>query len=85
MLKKRKEGSKGKSAKTPRNKGESKWTMEKIKCPEGDYEARLLLEWDEEGKGTLKGISCDNPRFAGLDNWDCTWSCWEKMKIAKKK
>ena len=62
----------------------SRWTTEKLRCPEGDYEARLLLEWDVDGNRVLKGISCDNPRFAGLDNWDCKWTCWEKMKGAKK-
>jgi hypothetical protein len=64
--------------------GGSEWTTARVKCPEGNYEARLLLEWDSEGNEVLKGISCDNPQFAGLDNWDCKWSCWQKMKSEKK-
>lgn len=67
----------------PSGGSKPRWTTETVKCPEGDHEAHLLLEWDEEGKGVLKGISCDNPNFAGLDNWDCEWSCWEKMKNVK--
>jgi hypothetical protein len=63
--------------------GGARWTTQKVRCPEGDYEARLLLEWDPDGNRVLKGISCDNPRFAGLDNCDCKWSCWQKMKAGK--
>jgi len=84
MSGKRKGGSEDKRAGESGSQAKSKWTMERIRCPEGDYEARLLLEWDAEGKGILKGISCDNPKFAGLDNWDCAWSCWEKVKGTKK-
>ncbi len=64
--------------------GGSQWTTLRVKCPEGNYEARLLLEWDAGGNKVLKGISCDNPKFAGLDNWDCKWSCWQKMEAAGK-
>lgn len=58
----------------------SKWVRRKIKCPEENREANLLIEWRvEKGKKVLTGISCDNPKLSDLDNWDCKWSCWEKI------
>ena len=59
----------------------SKWITRKMKCPEGDYKAELLVElWQEEGDEMVKSIHCNNPRLSGLDNWDCRWSCWEKIQ-----
>lgn len=75
---------KKKAEKKPESETKPKWKTENVKCPEGGYEARLLIELDREGAGKIKGISCDNPRFAGLDNWDCRWSCWDKIKVSKK-
>jgi hypothetical protein len=75
---------KKRSEKKPASETRPRWKTEKVKCPEGEYEARLLLELAADGTGKLKGISCDNPNFAGIDNWDCKWSCWERIKAIKK-
>jgi hypothetical protein len=83
MAKQSKKSAKGDGGGRSKPAGGSHWTTERVKCPEGNYEARLLLEWDSGGNRVLKGISCDNPQFAGLDNWDCKWSCWQKMKSGK--
>ena len=65
---------------------ESKRMIRKIECPEEKREARLLIEWRKvEGKDVLNSISCDNPLLAGLDNWDCKWSCWDKIRESRKK
>jgi hypothetical protein len=77
-------GKKKRTERKPDSETRPRWTTEKVKCPEGDHEARLLIELAPDGSGEVKGISCDNPEFAGLDNWDCKWSCWEKMKAKKK-
>ena len=57
----------------------SRWIKRTMKCPEGDYEAELLIEVREkDGIEVLNSVQCNNPKFRGLDNWDCRWSCWEK-------
>jgi hypothetical protein len=62
----------------------SKWVRRRIKCPEVGRDADLLVELlEENGAEVVNSISCDNPRLADLDNWDCEWSCWDK--VAKKK
>jgi len=76
MIRKRKEKPSGSGEGPPPS---PKWVTKRVKCPEGDYEAHLLIE--KEG-GEIMGISCDNPRFFDLDNWDCRWSCWERIKEA---
>jgi hypothetical protein len=59
---------------------ESSWETRQMKCPEEGRMANLLIEWrDEEGKTVLKSLGCDNPRLRDLDNWECQWSCWEKI------
>lgn len=56
-----------------------------VKCPEEDRMASLLLEWhDEKGKQVLNSVVCDNPRLRDLDNWECEWSCWEKVAAEQK-
>ena len=51
-----------------------------IRCPEVNRTARLFIAWQEDDRGTsLRGIECDNPRLADLDNWDCGWSCLESI------
>jgi hypothetical protein len=51
-----------------------------IACAEQNRQAELLLEWEESaGQRRLRSVSCDHPRLAGLDPWDCHWSCWEKI------
>jgi len=64
---------------------EPAWEARTVRCPEGDHEARLLLRWGRQGRDALEGIICDNPRFAGLDNWDCEWSCWEKVEAQRNR
>jgi hypothetical protein len=55
-------------------------TME-IHCEEEERTARLMVEWEErDGRRTLVGVECDNPRFADLEPWECHWSCWEKVR-----
>lgn len=59
----------------------TRWEEKQVRCPEGKHTANLLIEWSQEGgQPVLKGISCDNPRLSDLDNWDCRWSCWEKIQ-----
>jgi len=63
----------------------SRWVTKKIKCPEVKRDAELLVELQEEnGEDVVKSINCDNPRLADLDNWDCQWSCWDKVDEKKK-
>jgi hypothetical protein len=58
----------------------TRWETRRVQCPEGKREAELFIEWGEErGTAVVKSVSCDNPRLADLDNWDCHWSCWEKI------
>ena len=52
-----------------------------LECSEEQRTARLMIEWTEEdGTRKLTGVQCDNPRLQTLDNWQCEWSCWEKVK-----
>jgi hypothetical protein len=54
-------------------------------CAEEGRRARLMVEWVEvNGERRLKGVQCDNPRFEDLANWQCEWSCWEKVKKLKE-
>ena len=64
-----------------------RWETHTMTCPEDpDRTASLLVEWDDEqDEPILKSISCDNPRLADIDNWDCKWSCWEKIRTAQVK
>jgi hypothetical protein len=32
-----------------------------------------------KGGRTVVGIQCDNPKLSSLDNWQCCWSCWQKV------
>jgi hypothetical protein len=57
-------------------------TIEAIEfeCAEEGRTARLLVEVRHElGARTLVGIQCDNPKLSSLDNWDCCWSCWDRV------
>jgi len=56
------------------------WDVREFDCPEEKRTASLVIEWDESGgRPVLKSICCDNPKFYGLDNWDCGWSCWDEL------
>jgi hypothetical protein len=58
-----------------------RWETRRVKCPEGEGTAELLVEWSEEGgQPVLRSVSCENPRLADIDNWDCKWSCWERLQ-----
>ncbi len=58
----------------------SNWENREIECPEEKQTANILLEWQtEKGSKVLQGVCCDNPKLRDLDNWECKWSCWEKI------
>jgi hypothetical protein len=53
----------------------------KIRCPEEDRTADLLIEWREQDGGeVIASVRCDNPRLRDLDNWDCRWTCMEALQ-----
>jgi hypothetical protein len=57
-------------------------TVEAIEfeCAEEGRTARLLVEVKHElGTRTVVGIQCDHPKLSTLDDWQCCWSCWEKV------
>jgi hypothetical protein len=57
-----------------------------IMCEEQKRPAELLLEWQEVGgQPRLRSVSCDHPRLAGLEPWDCNWSCWRKIESEQKR
>jgi hypothetical protein len=45
----------------------------------------LLVEYhmENDGKETLRSVSCDNPYLRDYGGGDCEWSCWEKI-VAEK-
>jgi len=50
-------------------------------CAEEGRTAHLVVEWEErDGQKRVKGVQCDNPRLATLDNWECCWSCWSQLE-----
>jgi|GEM_PF-2087614 len=54
--------------------------MIEFECAEEGRTARLLVELKQElGTRTVVGIQCDNPKLSSLDNWQCCWSCWQKV------
>lgn len=63
----------------------SRWETKKIICSEQNREATLLIEWLREADGeVVKSICCDNPDLHHYDNWECQWSCWQKIGVDKK-
>lgn len=49
-------------------------------CAEEGRTARLLVQWTEcDGERKLHSVQCDNPKFAHLEEWDCHWSCWNRV------
>ncbi len=51
-----------------------------MECPEEQRTTKLLLEWISiEGKFLLNSIHCDHPGLRETDNWDCNWSCFERI------
>jgi hypothetical protein len=60
--------------------GKTSYETRRILCPEENRKAELFLTWvTVDGRRALHGVCCNNPRFAGLDNWDCEWSCLEEL------
>ena len=57
------------------------WKIQNIQCPEESRRAQVVLEFQAQDKPyLLKSIHCDNPKLQDLNNWNCTWSCWEKIE-----
>lgn len=55
--------------------------MVEFECAEEGRTAHLQLEWQEElGTRRLVGVQCDNPKLQSLDNWECGWSCWQRVE-----
>jgi len=44
----------------------------------------LLVEYhmEDDGKETLRSVSCDNPYLRDYGGGDCDWSCWEKISTS---
>lgn len=62
----------------------SRWKTFEMECPEEQRMAKLLLEWiPSEGNFLLNSIVCDHPRLRETDNWDCNWSCLERITPEK--
>ncbi len=62
---------------------ESKITRRfEMECAEEARRASLVTEWEVgvDGSQTLVGVQCDNPRLAGLEPHDCSWSCWRRVE-----
>ena len=52
-----------------------------LDCAEEERRAHLLVEWTvTDGERRLTGVQCDNPRFADLAPWQCSWSCWRRIE-----
>ncbi len=55
--------------------------IKRFHCSECDRDAVLIVEWMiQNGQKKIKSVSCDNPRFHDIDNWDCNWSCLSKIE-----
>ena len=62
------------------------WDVRKFECREQKRTAGLVIEWEKSaGRAKIKSICCDNPRFYDLNNWDCKWSCWERIEKSGSK
>jgi len=62
-------------------KHKTRWETRKIQCPEEKRNAKLFIEWHlSDGTEKVNSVRCDNPKLADLDNWDCCWTCWEKIE-----
>jgi hypothetical protein len=60
---------------------QSRWVKREIQCPQDTRLSYLLVEYhmEEDGKETLRSVSCDNPYLRDLGGGDCNGSCWEKI------
>ncbi len=58
----------------------SKWKTFEMECPEEQRTAKLFLEFIPlEGELRVNSIHCDHPRLKETDNWDCSWSCLDRI------
>jgi len=63
----------------------SRWVRREIQCPKDMRASYLLVEYrrGEDGKETLRSVSCDNPYLRDYGGGDCDWSCWEEVSPEK--
>ncbi len=62
------------------------WDVREFDCREQKRAAGLVIEWENRGgRDVIKSICCDNPKFYDLNNWDCRWSCWDKLERSGRK
>jgi len=64
---------------------QSRWVKRKIQCPQDMRPSYLLMEYHmgDDGKETLRSVSCDNPYLRDYGGGDCEWSCWERTSADK--
>ena len=60
---------------------QSRWVKRQVQCPQDMKPSYLLVEYQmgDDGKETLRSVSCDNPYLRDYGGGDCEWSCWEKL------
>jgi hypothetical protein len=65
--------------------GVSRWVKRDIQCPQDMRPSYLLVEYhmEEDGKETLRSVSCDNPYLRDYGGGSCEWSCWDKILAEK--
>jgi hypothetical protein len=63
----------------------SRWVKRRVQCPQDMRPSYLLVEYrmEDDGKETLRSMSCDNPYLRDYGGGDCEWSCWEKISAGK--
>ena len=63
----------------------SRWVKRQVQCPQDTRPSYLLVEYhrEDDGKETLRSVSCDNPYLRDYGGGDCEWSCWEKIPADK--
>lgn len=50
-------------------------------CREEKRQARLMVRVQNDGgKKKVVGIECDNPKFHSIENWECSWPCWQAVQ-----
>jgi len=64
---------------------QSRWVKRQVQCPQDMRPSYLLVEYhmEDDGKETLRSVSCDNPYLRDYGGGDCEWSCWEKIPAEK--
>lgn len=55
--------------------------IRQLECDEAGRLATLTIEWRREGnRMAVSSVTCDNPRLRETDNWDCRWTCLQKIE-----